>query len=247
MEAGDEVRIIAHLRDKIHPALELVRRHSDDVEMMVKRYLKSIQTDSGGCDRHRQEFKHSVQQINESIMLYLHQEQAASQRLAPHYFERSALHGVQHAMYFGKTLLRDRNSYHSSMLSNLRLWQILVMCGAAQRTVMLQERLSIKLQTAHLILVQDQPVSIAFDYDEKKVRLEGHESVRYDLVKNKIARMVDKGVANPLAKPGTLTVVYSSDKERHEYLNYIQFLSWKSYFKGKIEEFMLGDSTAYMV
>jgi len=241
IEPGDEAVIIGQLREKIHPALELVGRQSEDLEKMIREYLKKIHNDSGGSNSFREEFNQSVHQINESIMLYLHQEQAGAQRVVPHYFERHSSFGVSHTMYVGRSLLKDRTLFHFSQLANLRLWQMLIMCGSARRTAMLQERMSLPLQTAHLILAQDQPVAINFDYDEKSMILQGHESVRYDVLKKRISRAMIKGNNMPLALPATLSIIFTNDRERQEYLNYITFLQWKGYLNQDQEEFLLVD------
>ncbi|MFW7377238.1 MAG: hypothetical protein ACOH5I_00340 [Oligoflexus sp.] len=241
IEPGDEAVIIAQLREKIHPALELVGRQSEELDKMVRSYLKKIHNETGGSNSFREEFNQSVHQINESIMLYLHQEQAGAQRVVPHYFEKHTSYGVRHTMYVGKSLLKDRTLFHFSQLANLRLWQMLIMCGSARRTAMLQSRLPVPLQTAHLILAQDHPVAITFDYDEKSMVLQGHESIRYDVLKKRISKAVIKGSDLPLAVPDTLSIIFTNDRERQEYLNYINFLQWKGYLTQNVEEFLLVD------
>jgi hypothetical protein len=144
-------------------------------------------------------------------------------------------------MFVGRSLLKEQNQFHLSQLANLRLWQLLIMCGSARRVAMLQEKLSVKFRVAHMILVQDSPVTIYFDYDEKKLVLQGHESSRYELLKKRIRKATIKGQDETLAKPHTLSVVFTNDRERHEYMNYIHFLQWKGYLNNDVEEFLLED------
>ena len=63
----------------------------------------------------------------------------------PHYFEKQKTDGVDHQIYVGGSLLED-GRFDPLYLKNLRLWQLMVVCGIAARAEQLEGRLPIPLR-----------------------------------------------------------------------------------------------------
>ena len=61
----------------------------------------------------------------------LEQEQQAAQEMFPHYFEKQKTDGVDHQIYVGASLV-EGGRFDPLYLKNLRLWQLMVACGAAR-------------------------------------------------------------------------------------------------------------------
>ncbi|SMF11176.1 hypothetical protein [Pseudobacteriovorax antillogorgiicola] len=241
LSSADEIGILNFIRDRIHPALDVFEGMSLSLDREVQHYLEHVNKDSQIVVEQRSQFDRSVAMINEAISLYLHQEQAGAQNIIPHYFEKHATDGVDHTIYIGQSLLREEHGFHRAHLLNLRIWQMLVMCGCARRVAKLSESLLYPLATTHLILVQDSPMTIRFDYDEKQFVFLNTESVRYKILKKRVEKALIKGTDERLTKASHLSIVYSQESERVEYLDYILHLIEQGYLKGEIEEFELED------
>ena len=126
-------------------------------------------------------------------------------------------------------------------LRNLRLWQLMVMCGVACRTEQLKESLKVPLETTHLILVQDIPLSIRFRLDERRFDMDGAYDIRHEIIKKRIDKAMIKGRAERLTQPRKISIVYSHRREALEYMEYIDYLRSSGYLKGEQENLELQD------
>src|SRR2546430_16642674 len=107
----------------------------------------------------------------------------------PHYFETHKTDGIDHGIYIGASLV-DEGKFDRLYLRNLRLWQLMVMCGVAREAERLKGRLRVPLETAPLILVQSTPLSIRFRPDEKQVAADGTHDIRYAVIKKRSDKAV---------------------------------------------------------
>ena len=148
--------------------------------------------------------------------------------------------GVEHTIYIGASLVENGN-YDPLYLRNLRLWQLMVMCGVARRTEQLKRKLKVPLETTHLILVQDLPLTIRFSPDEKRFNVEGAYDIRYEILKKRIDKALIKGTSERLTQPGKIAIVYSHRQEAREYLDYIDYLKASGYLKDELEDLDLQD------
>jgi hypothetical protein len=161
--------------------------------------------------------------INDAISSYIDEQQVHAQAMFPHYFEKYKTDGVDHGMYIGASLVEGRE-FNKMYLKNLRLWQLMLMCGVVRKSHAVKDRIRIPLDTAHLILVQDQPLAIRFRYDEKKFDVDGTYNVRYEIMKKRIDKATLKGSEERLTQPGKIAIVYSHRREAEEYKRYIDYL-----------------------
>jgi hypothetical protein len=156
----------------------------------------------------------------------------------PHYFEKYKTDGVEHSIYIGQSLVQNQQ-YSPMYLKNLRIWQLLILCSVARETEKLKSQLKVKLDTTHLVLVQNNPLSIRFRYDEKKFDVDGTYNIRYEIMKKRIDKAIIKGSKERLTMPGKISVVYSQSSEALEYKRYFDYLQSKDLITGEIEELEL--------
>ena len=190
--------------------------------------------------RKRKDFEETVTLINETIASYLDKEEETAQGFFPHYFEKLKTDGVDHTIYIGASMVEERE-FDLLYLRNLRLWQLMVMCGVACRTEQLKENLKVPLETTHLILVQDTPLSIRFRLDERRFDMDGAYDIRHEIIKKRIDKAMIKGKAERLTQPGKISIVYSHRREALEYMEYIDYLQSSGYLKGEQENLELQD------
>jgi hypothetical protein len=188
----------------------------------------------------RREFEESVSMLNDTLTAYLDREEAEIQALLPHYFERHRTDGVDYLIYTGASLLEDAR-FNELFLKELRLWQIKVACGMAWHTEQLKSRLTVPLETAHLILLQDTPLSIRFRFDEKRFDVDGAYDVRQEIIKSRLDKAVIKGRQERLTQPGKIALVYSHSEEEAETHRHVEFLGSEGYLTGAVEELDLED------
>ena len=116
---------------------------------------------------------------------------------------------------------------------NLRLWQLMVMCEVARRTDALIDTLPVPLETTHLILVQDSPLTIRFSPDERHFEVEGAYDIRHEIIKKRIDKAIIKATSERLTQPGKIAIVYSNRQEAAEYLEYIDYLQSAGYLTAR--------------
>jgi hypothetical protein len=158
----------------------------------------------------------------------------------PHYFEKHKSDGVDMGLYIGASLVEQRQ-WNMLYLRNLRLWQLLTLCGVARLADRLKPELKVPLDTTHLILVQHSPLAIRFHQDEKQFDVDGAYNIRYEIMKKRIDKAVIRGTGERLTQPGMIAIVYSQNREAAEYREYLDFLRASGYIKGEVEDVELED------
>jgi hypothetical protein len=181
-----------------------------------------------------------VTSINDTIAAFLDEQEQHAQRMFPHYFEKYKTDGVDHNIFIGASLQED-GRFEMLYLRNMRLWQLMLLCGIVWRLDELAPRLPMPLQTAHLILAQEAPISVRFHADEKKFDVDGAYNARYEIVKKRIDKARVRGTREQLTQPGRIAIVYSQPKQAVEYRQYIEYLQAAGYLEPGIEELELED------
>jgi len=113
------------------------------------------------------------------------------------------------------------------------------MCEVALRSERLRPELKMDLETTHLILIQNNELSIRFRYDEKKFDVDGTYNLRYEIMKKRIDKAIIKKSKERLTMPGKISIVYSQTSEALEYKRYFEYLKSKDYITGEVEELEL--------
>ena len=240
LSSGDEATLLDFLRREVEPLFDHLQAFGLGVCEHIEAYRTALDPTLGVLYRRRKDFEESVTLINETIAAYLDAEEGKAQAMFPHYFETHKTDGVDHGIYIGASLVED-GKFDRLYLRNLRLWQLMVMCGVARKAERLKERLRVPLETAHLILVQSTPLSIRFRPDEKQFDVDGTYNIRYEILKKRIDKAVIQGTAERLTQPGRIAIIYSQAREAGEYREYIDYLRASGYLTDDVEEVELED------
>jgi hypothetical protein len=240
LAAGDELTILEFLHRDIEPLFPHLRAFGPEVDETIQAYWTTVEAPMGTLYRRRKEFDDSVMLINETLAAYLDREEDKAQAMFPHYFEQHKSDGVEFGIYVGASLV-ESGTFDQLYLHNLRLWQLLVMCGMARQAERLKGRLKVPLEVAHLILVQHTPLAIRFRFDEKRFDIDGAYNMRYEIVKKRLDKARIRGTHERLTQPGTIAIVYSQAQEALEYQEYIAYVQAVGYLTQGMEHVELED------
>ena len=234
LNSGDEVDKADFIRKEVEPVLDHLLETVPGMRTPIRSYRAALEPTIGVIYHKRKEFENSVSRINEAISAYLDEEEETAQSFFPHYFEKMKTDGVDHTIYIGASMVEDLK-FDMLYLKNLRLWQLMVMCGVAWRTEDLKASAAMPLEAAHLILVQDTPLSIRFRPDERRFDVDGAYDMRHEIIKKRIDKAKIKGNSERLTQPGKIAIVYSHGREMREYMKYIEYLQDEDYLEKGIE------------
>jgi hypothetical protein len=240
LHSGDEVSIIAFLRNNVEGLFDHLQTFSPGVRERVEAYRAALDPRIGTVYDRRRLFEESVTRIADGISSYLELEEQTAQTIFPHYFEKQKTDGVDHQIYVGASLLED-GRFDPLYLKSLRLWQLMVTCGVALRVNRLKEKLPVPLEVTHLVLVQHAPLSIRFRFDEKRFDVDGAYDIRYEIVKKRIDKALIRGSDERITQPGKIAIIYSHSAEANEYRAYIDYLTSLGYFTGEVEDVELDE------
>ena len=236
----DEVRINEFIENEVQPVFTHLQKSQSQVKEVVDEYFKIENDCKSILYYYRQEYEQTLATINNTVIQYLEKEEEGIQKSYPHYFERYVTDGVEYNIYIGQSI-SPIHPFDLLYLKNIRLWQLKSMAEIANLTNQLLPGMKVPLQTTQLILVQSQCVSIIFRSDERRFDMEGSYNVRYEIIKKRLDKAMVKDTGERLTQPGKIAIVYYSQKEVQEYLEYIQFLQNKNILKPGIEMLELGD------
>ena len=239
LHASDEVKIIDFMRRELDPAFKYLKTQ-DNVKTTVMRYLNALDPKLGVIYKERKEYDQSVNIINERISEYINQQQVLAQGMFPHYFDKFKTDGVEYNAFIGQSLVQTK-TLDPIHLKNLRLWQMLVVCGVENIHQSYKDELPMPLDIASLILVYSNPMAIRFRIDERRFDVDGAYNARYEILKKRIDKAHIKETGERLTQPGKLSIVYTQDWEADEYLQYINYLQSCNYLESDIETVELED------
>jgi GAF domain-containing protein len=240
LNAGDETTIPFFIQQVIEPILAQLENFAPPVREKIAAYRGGLDPQTQTIYRSRRKFEESLKLINETIATFLDQEEEKAQGYFPHYFEKRKTDGVEHTIYLGASMV-EGGKFSPMYLRNLRLWQLMVMCEVVRLTEALQGKLPVPLETTHLILVQDSPLSIRFSPDERHFEVEGAYDIRHEIIKKRIDKAIIKATSERLTQPGKIAIVYANRQEAAEYLEYIDYLQAAGYLKDETEDLELQD------
>ena len=160
-----EQAIFDFVKEEITPVFKHLKEEDKHLGKLVKGYEDKIDVETESYYDHRRNYDNSVMEANMQLAALLDRKQLDAQGMFPHYFERYKTDGVEHNMYIGSSIANDRN-FNELYLSNLRLWQLQVMCDMENKYYTLKSKLPVKLDVASLILVYSASLSIRFRMDE---------------------------------------------------------------------------------
>jgi hypothetical protein len=210
---GDEVSAIDFLRRDVEPLFHTLRQFSPDIAEKVDAYHAVLDPQLGTIYRRRRDFEESVMYISEVLSSYF---------------------------YIGASMV-ENGQFDLLYLHNLRLWQLMVMCGIVRLADQMRSKLKVPLELAHLVLVQQTPLSVRFRLDEKRFDIDGAYNMRYEIIKKRIDKAMIKDRDERLTQPGKIAIVYSQPREAQEYWEYIDYLQALGYVSGEVERLELED------
>ncbi|MCF8049919.1 MAG: GAF domain-containing protein [Desulfobacterales bacterium] len=240
LDSDDEATVLIFLRSEVEAHFPELKTYGPKTARAVDHYMEALDPAVGTLYRVRKDLEESLFQLTEKMAAYLDREEAELQRLVPHYFERHRTDGVDYLIYAGESLL-ERGGFCDLHLKNLHLWQLKTAAGLARLAEAVGPELKVPLKTAHLVLVQEAPLSIRFRYDERRFDVDGAYDVRNEIIKSRIDKARVKATGERLTQPGKIAVVYTSTAEAREMRQHIEFLIEEKELTGRPEFLDLED------
>lgn len=233
--SSDEYQVVSFLSREVESIFDDMETLGPEVAQAVENYRSGVDPNLGTVYNSRRRFEASVSRLNDRLAAYLDWEEANLQSSFPHYFERHRTDGVDYTIYLGESLM-ENGRFNRLYLKNFRLWQIMVACGMAWHNEQLKPELEFPLDTAHLILLQDTPLSIRFRYDEKRFDVDGAYDIRHEIVRSRLDKAVVKGNGDRLTQPGQVAIVYSQPTELLESRRHLEYLRSEGFLSGEEEK-----------
>ena len=239
LNAGDEIGILDFLKEDIYPVFKHIKKLNKGLSQEVDAYMNRLDSDLHVVYEKRKDYEDSVSMLNDKMAQFIDKKQQEAQAMFPHYFERYKTDGIEHDMYIGQSLVKNK-TFDPIYLYNLRLWQLQLMCEMENVAYSMRNCLPHDMRVASLILVHSNSMAIKFRMDEKQFDVDGAYNIRYEIIKKRIDKAHIKGTNHRLTVPGKISIVYSQDKDAEEYLKYIKYLQSKNRI-GKVEKIELED------
>ena len=235
-----EKKIMNFLTSEIIPFFKYIREKSEVYKKLVDEYYVLIDSSTGFVYKHRKDYDESVMLINKRLASVLDRKQQEAQKMYPHYFERFKTDGVEHNLYIGESISKEK-SFDKIYLKNLKLWQLQVICEMENNYYRFKDKLPIVLDVASMILAFNGSLSLRFRMDEKRFDVDGTYNARYEVVKKRVDKANIKNTEERITQPGKIAVIYSQEEDEAEYLKYIKFLQHQKLLGEDIEKLVLED------
>ena len=227
--SSDETKIVELLSHQIHPLLkQLAEKYPQLPRILIKEYFEALDPHLDIIYRKRKAYEDSVGMLNRTIASFIEEEDEKKQEVIPHFFEK----------YTGASLLKDRK-FSPYFLKDFRLWQLIKMCEVTKLVNQTAKELPVPLQTAQLIFVYNNPLSIRFHMDEKQFDVDGAYNVRYEILKKRIDKALIKGTGERLTLAGKIAIVWLNENDRNEYMEYLRHIRNQGLIAEEIEELEL--------
>ena len=237
--SSDESEITELITKEINPLLlELKEKFPQLPHKKLVDYFKIIDPQLNIVYSHRKKYEDSVSELNQVIGDFFEDEDEKMQKILPHHFEKYTTDGVEYNIYLGESLIKE-GGFSDFFLRDFRLWQLINMCQLTRLVAEKGSQLPIPLTTAQLVFVYNSTLSIRFTMEEKQFDVDGTYNVRYEILKKRIDKAYIKGTEERLTQSGKVAIVYLQEKDRDEYVLYIEHLQIQGYVDGEIEELEL--------
>jgi hypothetical protein len=229
LKADTEQQIQRYIEAEIHPILK-----NENKEGIILEYFNKIDENTGTFYQERKKFDATLTAINKKLSVVLDNKQKEAQAIFPHYFERFNTDGVEHNLYIGNSITPNAN-FNLNYLYNMRLWQLQVLAEMEKEHYALKDTLPYHLEVTSLILVFSSPITIRFRMDEKRFDVDGSYNARYEVVKKRIDKALEKNTQKRITEKGKITIVYSHSDEEKEYKKYIEYLQFQKILEPIVE------------
>ena len=240
IKADTENIVQTFILSEIHPLFELIKLQNIEYNQLITDYYKKLDSRTNMVYDFRRKFDESLSSINKNLADILDKRQEEQQTRFPFYYERFKTDGVEHNMYIGSSIAPDL-TYDPVFLKNLRLWQLRVICESELQYNQFRKNLEYSLDVSSLILVYSTPISIRFRMDEKRFDVDGSYNARYEMIKKRIDKSTIKNSTERITQPGKISIIFSQEKERRDYLELIKILQNQNILESIIEELEVED------
>ena len=234
-----EQEIQLFVETEIHPLLRNEKNTFNP--RLIENYYKNLDEKTGIFYQERKKFDSAMSIINKKLANILDKKQQDAQKMFPHYYERFKTDGVEHTMYIGASIV-PQSKFDISYFANLRLWQLQTLCEMELEHHKLKSSLPYELDVTSLILAFSSPITIRFRMDEKRFDIDSSFNVQYEMLKKRIDKATIKDSTERIVEKEKITIVYSSNKEEKEYLNYIKYLQFKEILENTVEKFDISET-----
>jgi hypothetical protein len=234
LKSEEEMSIQDFMQGQVVSIFNHLHNTQPVVKNDIEQYYAALDPQLGMLYHHRKEYEQSISMINDTLAKFIDKEQAAAQKVYPHYFERYVTDGLDFNIYIGQSI-SPRKKFDDIYLRNMKMWQLTVLAKAARATHALEKELSHPLRTTQLILSYNQPLTIMFRTEERKFDVDGAYNIRYEIVKKRIDKVRIRETNERLTQPGKIAIVYTQSRDAAEYVEYIEFLQNKNLLKPGIE------------
>ena len=234
----DEMQIHDFLQEDVHSIFSHLKKNMPEAQQDIDTYLQKLDPQRKMVYNHRKQYEDTITEINDTLENFIEHEQLAAQQVFPHYFEHYVTDGIEFNIYIGQSMAPEF-IFDEIYVRNLKLWQLTVLAKASRLTHSLENKLPLPLRTTQLILSQATPISISFRSKERKFDVDGAYNMRYEIIKKRIDKVHIRDQKERLTQPGTIAIVYSQQKEKVEYLEFIEVLQNDGLLLGDIEELEL--------
>lgn len=236
----DQNQIKYFLKHEVEVVLQHFKENEPEKTPIITPYLEAIDEENGIAFTNRRALETSMQTINTAISQYLEFMKDDVQQTYPCYFEKFRTDGVEYDIYIGQSIVPDKK-FSPIYLRNIRLQQLASMAAIAKITQSLLPQLENRLLTTQLIFVHSSDIDISFRNDERRFDVEGSYNIRYHIVKKRIDKVHIKGTDERLTQPGKIALVYFSEEEAKEYMEYIGYLHEQGVLENNPEYLELED------
>ncbi|MNK36076.1 hypothetical protein D3C87_546170 [compost metagenome] len=240
IKADTENIVQTFILSEIHPLFQSIKLQNIEYNQLVTDYFKKLDSRTDMVYDFRKKFDESLSSINRNLADILDKRQEEQQHRFPFYYERFKTDGVEHNMYIGSSIAPDL-TYDPVFLKNLRLWQLRVLCESELQYNQFRKNLEFSLDVSSLILVYSTPISIRFRMDEKRFDVDGSYNARYEMIKKRIDKSTIKNSSERITQPGKISIIFSQEKERHDYLQLIKILQNQNILQSNVEELEVED------
>ncbi len=240
LQVDTERKIMDFLISEIVPFFKYIRERNETFKELVDEYYQLIDFSTGLVYKNRKDYDESVMLINKRLASVLDKKQQEAQKMYPHYFERFKTDGVEHNLYIGEAITKEK-TFNKIFLNNLKLWQLQVICEMENNYYRFKDKLPVELDVASMILAFNGSLSLRFRMDEKRFDVDGTYNARYEVVKKRVDKAHIKDTEERITQPGKISIIYSQKEDEEEYLKYIRFLQYQKMLGEEIEILELED------
>lgn len=219
----DENEVVHFITTTLHPYLHSIQERYNLPDENYKAYRSKLYAALGIIYDKRKDYENSVTKLNGEISRYVEGRDREMQNVLPHYFEMYKTDGVEYNIYLGQSILEEAD-FKEFDIKEFRLWQLKMMTEVVRLVKRIQPELAMPMTTAQLIFVYSHDLSIRFRMDEKRFDVDGTYNVRYEILKKRIDKATIMGTKDRLTVEDKIAIVYVDDKDKIEYLTYINYL-----------------------